>query len=75
MEQKIVVIHNFVCPWDMFKCNSKEDAKVVKKLLEKRFLGDTVKMSDAVKNMVKIETTCFSCTLKEYLRENNIQVI
>lgn len=75
MEQKIVVIHSFSCPWDMFKCNSKEDAKVVKKLLKKRFPGDTVKMSDAIKNMVKIEATYSSYTLKEYLRENNIQVV
>ena len=74
MEQKIKVSYSFKCPWDQFVCESKEDAQVIMRLLKKRFPGSPVKMSDAVKNMVKIDRWDGSSSdLKEFLIQNEIE--
>lgn len=74
MDQKtITVSYSFKCPWDQFKCESNEDAQIVKKLLKEKCPHDEVKMSDAVLHMVKLDRYGLSSSdLFEFLENNGV---
>ena len=67
MEQ-VIIEHSFDCPWDMFKCPDAETAKTVRDAL-KAIEHGVVKMSYAVRNMVKIDRDCSRDLLFETIKK------